>query len=113
MKKTNKSEGVVLSVNISDKKGEKKRNVGECRLLVRHGVEKDAHAGDWNRQVSLLSLTSIEKMRGKGLTINYGDFAENLTVDGIDVFLLPVGTVLEVGAATVRITKIGKECHIR
>ncbi|MDD5713182.1 MAG: MOSC domain-containing protein, partial [Smithellaceae bacterium] len=97
MKKKEKTGGVVLSVNISDKKGVKKHNVGECRLLVRHGVEKDAHAGDWNRQVSLLSLTSIEKMRGKGLEISYGDFAENLTVDGIDVFLLPIGTVLKIG----------------
>jgi len=69
------------------------------------------HSGDWHRQVSLLSLSSVEKMRALGAIIVYGDFAENLTVAGIDVATLPIGTRLQVGEVQMEVTQIGKECH--
>lgn len=109
---TTNIEGKVLAVNISEKKGTKKKNVGVCRLIKDWGMAEDGHAGNWHRQVSLLSKKSIEKMREKGLAVNYGDFAENLSIEGIDLHFLPVGTKLTIGSdVVVRITQIGKECH--
>lgn len=107
-------EGTVLSVNISTEKGTKKKNVGACRLVKDWGIADDGHAGHWHRQLSLLSKKSIEKIRAKGLPVDYGDFAENLSIEGIDLYLLPVGTTLTIGAeAIIRLTQIGKECHAR
>jgi len=107
-------EGTVLSVNISAEKGTKKKNVGACRLVKDWGIADDGHAGHWHRQLSLLSKKSIEKIRAKGLPVDYGDFAENLSIEGIDLYLLPVGTTLTIGAeAIIRLTQIGKECHTR
>ena len=107
-------EGKVLSVNISEKKGTKKRNIGACRLVKGWGLAADGHGGDWHRQVSLLSQKSIEKIREKGLPVSYGDFAENLSIEGIDLHLLPLGTRLLIGEQVVlRITQVGKECHER
>ncbi|MCX5830961.1 MAG: MOSC domain-containing protein [Deltaproteobacteria bacterium] len=107
-------EGTVLSVNISAEKGTKKKNVGACRLVKDWGIADDGHAGKWHRQLSLLSKKSIEKIRAKGLPVDYGDFAENLSIEGIDLYLLPVGTTLTIGAdAVIRLTQIGKECHTR
>ncbi len=103
--------GEVLAVNISEKRGEKKKTVEEINLRVGHGIEEDAHAGDWHRQVSLLSLSSFEKMRKLGADVIYGDFAENISVAGIDVFRLPVGTQIQVGEARLEVTQIGKTCH--
>ena len=104
----------LISVNISEKTGEKKVNVDRCMMLVEHGLQDDAHAGDWHRQVSLLAVESIDKMRLMGLDVGPGDFAENLTTRGIDLVSLPVGTRLKVGTETVlEITQIGKECHER
>lgn len=106
--------GKILSVNISDKKGEKKHNVGNCRLLVGKGLVDDAHAGFMHRQVSLLGLESFEKIRAKGLNVQYGDFAENLTTEGIILYELPVGTQMRVGEGVLlRVSQIGKECHSR
>ena len=108
------SEGTVLSVNISTEKGTKKKNVGSVRLVKNWGIATDGHAGDWHRQLSLLSKKSIEKIRAKGLPVDYGDFAENLSIEGIDLYLLPVGSTLSIGGdAIIRITQIGKECHSR
>jgi len=105
--------GKVLAVCTSEEKGEKKKDVGQAMIIADHGLEGDAHAAPWHRQVSLLSLTSVEKMRGRGIEINYGDFAENLTVEGLDVWLLPVGTRLAVGSdVELEVTQIGKECHL-
>ena len=109
-----KEEGTVLSVNISAEQGTKKKNVGACRLVKDWGIADDGHAGHWHRQLSLLSKKSIEKIRAKGLPVDYGDFAENLSIEGIDLYLLPVGTTLTIGAdAVIRLTQIGKECHAR
>ncbi|MDO8721116.1 MAG: MOSC domain-containing protein [Syntrophales bacterium] len=107
-------EGKVLSVNISEKKGTKKKNAGVCRLVKGWGIAEDAHSGNWHRQISLLSKKSIEKIREKGLPVNYGDFAENISIEGLEPYLLPVGTKLAIGEKVViRITQIGKECHER
>jgi MOSC domain-containing protein YiiM len=106
--------GKVLAVNISDDKGTKKRNVRRCELLAGFGLKGDAHGGLWHRQVSLLARESIEKMRQKGLKATYGDFAENITTDGIDLMDLSIGTALRVGKeAIIRMTQKGKECHDR
>lgn len=106
--------GKVISVNVSDKKGEKKHNIDKCSLLEGHGLEQDAHAGPWHRQVSLLATESIEKIRKMGLNVNPGDFAENLTTEGVELPTLPIGTKLMVGSSVLmRVTQIGKECHTR
>jgi len=106
--------GKVLAVNISRDKGTKKRNVRRCDLLVDFGLQGDAHAGQWHRQVSLLANESIDKMRRKGLKAAYGDFAENITTEGIDLMRLPIGTTLRAGQeAILRVTQKGKECHDR
>ncbi len=106
--------GEIVSINISDKKGVKKRGVDEALLVADHGLEKDAHAGDWHRQVSLLASESIEKMRDTGLTLDAGDFAENITTRDIDLVSLPVGTRVRVGGEILlEISQIGKECHER
>jgi MOSC domain-containing protein YiiM len=105
--------GFVLTVNISESKGERKKPVDEVILRPEHGIEGDAHAGAWHRQVSLLAQESIDKMVAKGLSVGPGDFAENVTTTGIDVAALPIGTRLELGEALVEVTQIGKECHTR
>jgi molybdopterin adenylyltransferase len=106
--------GKIISVNISDNKGEKKHNIDKCRLLEGHGLEQDAHAGPWHRQVSLLAAESIEKIRKMGLNVSPGDFAENLTTEGIDLPTLPIGTRLQIGGTVLmKVTQIGKECHTR
>ncbi len=109
-----KQKGKVLSVNISDQKGEKKHPIERGRLIRNLGMDKDAHASMPNRQVSLLAEESIRKIRDKGIEIDFGDFAENITTEGIILHLLPLGTELRIGGKVlVRITQIGKECHDR
>lgn len=103
--------GKILSVNISKKKSVKKHNVNSCTALLDYGLEHDAHAGTELRQISLLAAESIEKIRQKGLNVQYGDFAENLTTHGIELYTLPLGTKLKVGKdVLLEVTKIGKEC---
>ena len=101
----------VLAVCTRARKGEKKRPVGAITLTIDHGIVGDAHAGNWHRQVSLLANESVDKMRGKGLTLEAGDFAENILTEGVELKTLPVGTYLRVGEALLEITQIGKECH--
>lgn len=103
----------VVAVCISAQKGERKKPVESVELRENHGIVGDAHAGDWHRQVSLLAMESIEKMRGMGLGVTSGDFAENITTHGIDLPALPVGTRLIVGDTLLEVTQIGKECHTR
>lgn len=103
--------GKILSVNISENKGEKKHNVVTSRALLDSGLEQDAHAGAPFRQISLLAAESIEKIRQKGLDVGFGDFAENLTTAGIELFTLPLGTKLKVGTDVIlEVTQIGKIC---
>jgi MOSC domain-containing protein YiiM len=106
-------QGKITAVCISTNKGERKTPVDAVELREEHGIVGDAHAGPWHRQVSLLARESIEKMRALGLDVTNGDFAENLTTEGIDLPALPIGTRLSVGAAELEVTQIGKECHTR
>ncbi|MFY9944291.1 MAG: MOSC domain-containing protein [Desulfobacterales bacterium] len=106
--------GRVVAVSISDRKGVKKKNIAAGRLIENFGLEGDAHAGDWHRQVSLLAVESIEKIRAKGLEVTPGDFAENITTEGIVLWQLPVGRRLRLGDRVLaEVTQIGKECHSR
>jgi len=103
--------GKILAVNISAKKGEKKHNIGSARALINQGLENDAHIGMEIRQISLLASESIEKIRQKGLNVRYGDFAENLTTERLELFRLPLGTKIKVGAdVLLEVTQIGKTC---
>ena len=101
----------ILSINISLKKGEQKVPVQEAELQVDHGIVGDAHAGNWHRQISMLADEDVETMRGQGIELNFGDFAENITTSGIELHTLPVGTRLNLGECEVEVTQIGKECH--
>ena len=101
----------VLSVNVSRKKGERKTPVPGAELRRQHGLVGDAHAGPWHRQVSLLADEDIETMRGRGVELSPGDFAENITTRGAPLATLPVGTRLQIGPTVLEVTQIGKECH--
>lgn len=105
--------GKIVAVCTSINKGERKKNVGKANLLVGLGLEGDAHAGFQHRQVSLLALESIDKMRAMGLDVHPGDFAENLTTEGVELVTLPVGTRLRIGECLLEVSQIGKECHTR
>jgi MOSC domain-containing protein YiiM len=107
--------GKVVSVNISGKKGVRKKPAEEVLLKTDYGIEGDAHASsDWHRQVSLLAVESIHKMREMGLDVSPGDFAENITTEGIELVSLPVGTILRIGDDVAgEVSQIGKECHAR
>ena len=106
-------DGKLLHVCISAKKGIAKHEVPSINLLVEHGVEGDAHAGDWHRQVSLLAHEDINFMRAKGLNLKPGAFGENLVVDGVDCDKLGVGSQLRIGPVLLELTQIGKVCHTR
>jgi MOSC domain-containing protein YiiM len=104
---------VVISVNTSEEKGTRKHPLQGPITITMQGMQSDAHAGDWHRQLSLLAQESIDKMQGHGLVLQPGDFAENITTQGLDLLTLPVGTHLQIGTAvTVEVTQIGKECHL-
>ena len=105
----------VVSINISDRKGVRKKPVEEVELRENFGISGDAHASsEWHRQVSLLAMESIRKMKDMGLDVGPGDFAENITTEGIDLLSLPIGTRLLIGGRVeVEVSQIGKECHSR
>ncbi len=105
--------GTIVAVSISGKKGERKTPVAAVELRENHGIAGDAHAGEWHRQVSLLAAESIRKMQALGLAVAAGDFAENITTEGVDLVSLPVGARLRLGEALLEVTQIGKECHTR
>ncbi len=105
-------QGRVVAVSISATTGVRKDNVDQAMVVVNQGLAGDAHAGEWHRQVSLLALESINKMRQQGLELRPGDFAENITTTGLDIPHLPVGTRLRVGREVeLEVTQIGKACH--
>lgn len=102
----------VLAVCISEVRGIQKHPVEEAELRAGHGIVGDAHAGDWHRQVSLLGIDSVSKLQEKiTLKLKAGDFAENILVEGICVYKLPVGTKVSIGSALCEVTQIGKTCH--
>lgn len=103
--------GKVISVNISEIRGIQKHNVGKVKLIEDFGIENDAHAGKWHRQVSLLSHEKIEAFRAKGAEVKDGAFGENIVVSGIDFKTLPIGTRFKCNDVIMEMTQIGKECH--
>ncbi|MDR2360674.1 MAG: MOSC domain-containing protein [Oscillospiraceae bacterium] len=104
--------GKVIAVCVSEKKGEQKIPRDYITLVPEHGVESDAHAGKWHRQVSLLAKSSVDSLQAKvDISLTPGVFAENILVDGLDLKTLPIGTQLEIADALLEVTQIGKECH--
>ena len=103
--------GVIKGICISEKRGTQKKLVGSAELVKEWGIQDDAHAGDWHRQVSLLSFDKIEEFRKSGAEVDFGAFGENIIVEGYDFRTLPVGTKFQVGTAVLEMTQIGKECH--
>ena len=103
--------GKIAAVCVSTKRGTKKTMVQSASLKPDWGIETDAHAGNWHRQVSLLSFEKIENFRAEGAEIEFGDFGENLVVEGFDLRKVPVGTKIQAGEALLELTQIGKDCH--
>ena len=101
----------IISLNISEVKGEPKKPVRRVTVREYHGFEGDAHAGDWHRQVSLLAIEDIDRMKEKLPSLSPGDFAENITTRGVDLASLPIGTKLSIGDVELEVTQIGKACH--
>ena len=101
----------VLAICISKHKGTLKNEVSEANFIEEFGIEGDAHAEKWHRQVSLLAFEKIDDFRNKGGNVDFGAFGENLVVDGIELHKLPVGQQLQVGEVLLEVTQIGKECH--
>lgn len=102
----------VVAVNISRHKGTFKQPIDVAHTSVDHGIEGDAHAGNWHRQISLLAQESVDKMTALGVEdLTPGKFAENITTEGIELYTLPVGTRLRLGQCVAEVTQIGKECH--
>ena len=105
--------GTIVALSVSKRKGMRKANVPAAVFIEQWGIEGDAHAADWHRQVSLLAIESIRTMQAKGLTVGPGDFAENVTTEWIDLPHLQIGERIQLGAVLLEITQIGKECHTR
>ncbi len=102
----------IRSIAMSKSKGTRKELVEQALLVREHGLEGDAHAGTWHRQVSFLATESIEKAKATGLKVSFGDFAENIATEGIDWVNTPIGVKFKLGeSALVEVTQIGKECH--
>lgn len=104
--------GRVLSVNLSERKGTVKKPMSVARLVENHGLDGDAHAGDWHRQVSLLAQESVDEMRAEcDIELPYGVFGENIDTEGLDLKHIQIGARLRAGDCVLEITQIGKECH--
>lgn len=103
----------VIAICTSEKKGTAKYMVEEATLIENYGIEGDAHAGKWHRQVSLLALEKIEDFNNKGANVDFGAFGENLVISGIKLNELPVGQKIQIGEVELEVTQIGKECHTR
>lgn len=106
-----RADGTVHAVSVSVAKGERKQNRSEVRFVENHGIEGDAHAGNWHRQISLLAVESIERMRELGALADPGDFAENVTTSGVDLLKAKPGDRIQIADTLLEITQIGKECH--
>lgn len=103
--------GKVIAVCTSERKGTQKVNIGTAEFIEDHGIKNDAHAGNWHRQVSLLSKDKIVNFRANGIDIPYGAFGENLVVEDIDFASLPIGTKFQCNEVVLELTQIGKKCH--
>jgi MOSC domain-containing protein YiiM len=113
MKSGDNNMSKILAICTSKKKGTEKHEMQEAEFRVDHGIVGDAHAGNWHRQVSLLSFEKIEDFRRKGGKVDFGAFGENIVVEGIDLSKLPIGTKLRLGPVLMEVTQIGKVCHDR
>ena len=108
------TKGRIKAISISKEKGTQKFNVPEAELKTNFGIVGDAHAGNWHRQISLLAIESIDKMAAKGAKVSPGDFAENITTEGLELLKLSIGSKLRLGSdGEIEITQFGKECHSR
>ncbi len=106
--------GKIEKFAISKTKGVPKDPIDEAYFKVAFGMENDAHGGDWHRQVSMLGVESIDKMKAQGLTVDFGSFAENIATSGVCLYELPVGTLMYAGPGVImQVTQIGKECHTK
>ena len=103
--------GIIKAVCISEKKGTEKHPVNEIVLKENFGIEGDAHAGKWHRQVSLLSAEKVDEFNARGGDAAIGAFGENILVSGIDFKKLLVGSIMRSGEVVMKLTQIGKECH--
>lgn len=103
--------GRICALCISEERGTQKTPVDSAVLLEGHGIEGDAHAGNWHRQVSLLGYEQIEDFKAKGADVVNGSFGENIIVEGFDLKTLPIGTIFQSGEAVLELTQVGKECH--
>ncbi len=103
--------GKIKAICISERRGVEKKEVASAHFIKNYGIENDAHAGNWHRQVSLLSYDSVVKFNERGAKVSMGAFGENLNVEGIDFAKLPVDSIIKVGSAVLKLTQIGKECH--
>ena len=103
--------GKVLAVCVSEQKGTQKKNVDTAHFIEDWGIQGDAHAGKWHRQVSLLSHDRVEEFRARGAVVDHGAFGENLVVEGYDFKSLPLGTKFRCGDVLLELTQVGKECH--
>lgn len=111
-KNTNSVSGKIKAISVSNRKGIPKSNVASAKLIENWGIDGDAHAGNWHRQISFLALESIAKMRKTLPKLKPGMFAENITTEFIDIPKLKIGTKVRIGSnAELEITQIGKECH--
>ena len=106
--------GRIKAISVSKERGTQKTNVPGAELKADFGIIGDAHSGNWHRQVSLLGIESIDKMIAKGAKVTPGNFAENITTEGIDLCALEIGSKLKLGSGVeLEITQFGKECHSR
>ena len=103
--------GKVVGICISEKRGTKKTPLPEADIVEGWGIERDAHGGNWHRQVSLLPYEKIEAFRERGAEVAQGDFGENIIVQGIDLKNLPLGARININKAVLELTQVGKECH--
>jgi cyclic pyranopterin phosphate synthase len=108
------TKGRIKAISVSQKRGTQKTNVPEAELKTDFGIVGDAHAASWHRQISLLANESIKKMIAKGAKVSPGNFAENITTEGIDLLSLSIGSKLKAGGnVELEISQFGKECHSR
>ena len=103
--------GKILALCISEKKGTLKTEINEANFIEDFGIENDAHAGKWHRQVSLLEFNKIDEFRKKGANVDFGAFGENIVLQGIELHTLPIGQLIKIGDVLLEVTQIGKKCH--
>lgn len=103
--------GRIVAICKSERKGTAKKRIAEGNLVEEFGLEGDAHGGNWHRQISLLEVTKIDDFNKEGGNVVFGDFGENIVIEGIEVDKLPIGTRIKVGEAILEVTQIGKKCH--